>query len=125
MDAIAELAVHDWNASARGAAAKLGAGALLIAPDLHFDLTLGERRFLSPDCVDGKAKQVSYRPLTRALQGTALAPWDRQELPAMMTGTIGMQRVAVFPAAGVQRPAHYRIHHLQTGGNCGAPNLLA
>lgn len=44
------------------AANTLESGRLLYAPRLRFALMVGEGRFLSPNCLDGKSKNVSLRP---------------------------------------------------------------
>jgi hypothetical protein len=46
-------------------------GKLLYAPRLPFELSEAECRFLSPDCLDGTAKNISYRPGSGALKGTS------------------------------------------------------
>lgn len=59
-------------------------GQVLWFPRLAFSLHDSERRFLTPDCADGQAKNISFDPATKALQGTALAGSDRAELAAML-----------------------------------------
>ena len=89
MDALEQLDLTRWEgpfpASAVAAAAlALESGKVLFAPDLHFELAQGERRFLSPDCLDGKSKNISFRPATGALQGTGYTGGDRDEILAML-----------------------------------------
>src|SRR5438445_11519207 len=52
------------------AADALENGKLLYAAQLTFDLSEAERRFLSPDYLDGKSKNVSFRPGSGVLRGT-------------------------------------------------------
>lgn len=58
----------------------LEAGKLLYATDLCFELSERERRFLSPDCLDGKSKNISFRPDLGALKGTHYQGADRADL---------------------------------------------
>ncbi|HLX44877.1 MAG TPA: Kdo hydroxylase family protein [Bryobacteraceae bacterium] len=62
----------------------LETGQIFFAPLLTFDLSEQERRFLTPDCLDGKSKNVSFRPATGALQGTRLTGADRSDLLGML-----------------------------------------
>lgn len=62
----------------------LETGKLVYAPELPFELSQAERRFLSPDCLDGKSKNVSLRPETGALKGSCLAGAGRDELRGML-----------------------------------------
>src|ERR1700722_908934 len=62
----------------------LETGKLLYAPQLPFELSTSERRFLSPDCLDGKSKNVSFRPSTSVLKGTRYEGVDRDELLGML-----------------------------------------
>jgi hypothetical protein len=66
------------------AADALETGNLLYAPQLPFELSERERRFLSPDCLDAKSKNVSFRPDSGALKGTSCEGADRDELLAML-----------------------------------------
>src|SRR5271163_1461672 len=66
------------------AADALESGNLLYATQLPFELSEGERRFLSPDCLDAKSKNVSYRPDSGALKGTSCQGTDRDELLGML-----------------------------------------
>ena len=67
-----------------GLAAALESGKVLFAPRLHFELAESERRFLSPEYLDGKSKNISYRPSTGALGGTKSTGAEREELLAML-----------------------------------------
>jgi hypothetical protein len=66
------------------AADALETGKLLYAPQLPFELSEAERRFLSPDCLDGKSKNVSFRPNSGALKGTRYQGSERDELLGML-----------------------------------------
>ena len=71
----------DLTARAMGA---LESGRILMAPSLHFELSASEKRFLSPDCLDEKSKNISYRPASGKLQGTRFEGRDREELLGMV-----------------------------------------
>lgn len=62
----------------------LEAGAILYAPGLHFELSDGERRFLSPECLDDKSKNVSFRPGTGALRGSSCKGTEKDALVLML-----------------------------------------
>jgi hypothetical protein len=62
----------------------LESGKILFAPALHFELSKSEQRFLTPACLDGKSKNLSFRPTTGALQGTKATGSERSELLAML-----------------------------------------
>ena len=66
------------------AADALEAGKLLYARQLPFQLSDGERRFLSPDWLDGKSKNVSFRPDSGVLKGTHCRGPERDELLGML-----------------------------------------
>jgi hypothetical protein len=66
------------------AADALETGKVLYAPQLPFELSQAERRFLSPDCLDGKSKNVSFRPSSGVLRGTSCRGPERNELVAML-----------------------------------------
>jgi len=84
MQALEELGITGWNESFSGAAEALESGKVLLAPRLHFALSETERRFLSPACLDGKSKNISYRPATGVLQGAAAGGSERDEMIAML-----------------------------------------
>ncbi len=62
----------------------LETGKLLYAPRLPFALSEAERRFLSPDCLDGKSKNVSFRPDSGVLKGTRCQGAERNELLGLL-----------------------------------------
>jgi hypothetical protein len=66
------------------AADALETGKLLYASQLPFELSEGERHFLSPDCLDGKSKNVSFRPGSGVLKGTRCQGSERDELLGML-----------------------------------------
>ena len=59
-------------------------GKILFAPDLSFQLPAGDRKFLSTAYLSPKAKNISYRPETATLGGTACQGAEREELAGMM-----------------------------------------
>src|ERR1035438_2591684 len=66
------------------AADALETGKLLYAPQLPFELLEDERQFLSPHCLDGKSKNVSFRPDSGAMKGTRCQGAERDRLIAML-----------------------------------------
>ena len=80
---------REWRFTLAGDAATqtaraVEAGKVLFFPRLAFALEPNQRRFLSPACSDGKAKNISYDCRNHMLQGTGLAGNDRAELAAMI-----------------------------------------
>jgi hypothetical protein len=79
----------EWNyplpaaESAQNTAA-LENGKVLFLPRLAFTLSAEEKRFLSPQWSDGKAKNVSYDPAGHEVRHTAAQGNDRAALAAMM-----------------------------------------
>jgi len=61
----------------------LESGEVLHAP-CSFELTKTERKFLSPEYLDGKSKNVSLRPGAAALDGTRCQGREHAELLAML-----------------------------------------
>jgi hypothetical protein len=80
---VAQLDVRGRHAPGE-IAALLEAGKVLFTPDPCFDLTAAERRFLSPDCVEGSTKNVSYRPASGAVHGTRFVGEEREQLACML-----------------------------------------
>ena len=79
----------DWNHSpaaseAQEATQALETGQVLYMPRLAFAMSPDEKRFLSPQWSDGKAKNVSYDPAAQAIRHTAAQGDDRAALAAMM-----------------------------------------
>jgi hypothetical protein len=89
MEILEPLEITTWQGPfsdeivARSADA-LETGKLLYAPRLPFELSEAERRFLSPDCLDGKSKNVSFRPGSGAVKGTRFEGAERDELRGML-----------------------------------------
>src|SRR5579871_5080418 len=83
VEVLEQLDLTSWrgpflsDVTARAVAA-LESGKILMAPLLHFELSASEKRFLTPDCLDEKSKNISYRPATGKLQGTRLEGTDRE-----------------------------------------------
>jgi hypothetical protein len=88
MEVFEPLDITSWlgpfSAAIIGKAADaLETGKLLYAPHLPFELSAAERRFLSPDCLDSKSKNVSFRPNSGALRGTRCVGAERDQLLSM------------------------------------------
>src|SRR6266404_105772 len=85
MEILEQLEITKWNGPSSGhAVAALESGKIIFAPRLHFELSEAERRFLSPSYLDGKSKNLSYRPSTGALQGTHTTGAEREEMLRML-----------------------------------------
>ena len=83
MRVLEEIGITDWSEAVPGVAEALETGKVLFAPQLHFELSKAELQFLSPACLDGKSKNVSYRPASGALGG-ASRNVDQGSLTAML-----------------------------------------
>jgi hypothetical protein len=59
-------------------------GRVLYCPRLGFELSMDERRFLTPDIADTKAKNVSFDPTTDTLKHARSNAADRDAIAAMM-----------------------------------------
>ncbi|HKM86561.1 MAG TPA: Kdo hydroxylase family protein [Terriglobales bacterium] len=89
METLEPLGITSWQGPfpseiVAKAADALETGKLLYAPQLPFELSAAERRFLSPDCLDGKSKNVSFRPDSGVLKGTRCQGSERDELLGML-----------------------------------------
>jgi 3-deoxy-D-manno-octulosonic acid hydroxylase-like protein len=89
-DVIEESSYDNWfckpdRQTATRMLQSLESGKVLYFPHLAFALKETERRFLSPDCSDGKAKNVSYDPRDGSIQGTNCKDQDRNDLTAMIS----------------------------------------
>ena len=87
MSAVVTLDLAEWRpvlaADARQAAARaLEGGGVLRLPHVSFALTEAERRFLSPACSDGRAKNISLE--RGRLKGAAGSADDQVALAAMI-----------------------------------------
>jgi hypothetical protein len=90
----------EWNfplaaADAAETTRALETGQVLYLPRLAFTLSADERRFLSPQWSDGKAKNVSYDPPARQIRHTAAHGDDRIALAAMMARFANAARTLV------------------------------
>jgi len=62
----------------------LEAGRILFAPNLRFELNQFEQRFLSPEYLSAKSKNIGFNPATKELSGIAAEKADREGLAAMI-----------------------------------------
>ncbi|HET8701919.1 MAG TPA: Kdo hydroxylase family protein [Nitrococcus sp.] len=74
---------NDEAAQARAVSAIEG-GKILYFPALAFPMDDVERVFLSSDCTDGKAKNISYDPRVGTVQGTSCSGAQKTLLVGMM-----------------------------------------
>ncbi len=89
MEILETLDINSWQGPfpaeiVAKAAGALESGNLLYAPRLPFELSKAERRFLSPDCIEGKSKNVSFRPDSGVLKGTSCQGAERDDLLRML-----------------------------------------
>jgi len=89
MEILESLDIASWQGPfSSGIVAKatdaLESGRLLYAPQLPFGLLPGERQFLSSDCLDGKSKNVSFRPDSGVMKGTGYEGAERDKLLGML-----------------------------------------
>jgi hypothetical protein len=89
MEILEALDITSWQGpfpaeTVAKAADALETGKLLYAPQLPFELSEEERRFLSPDCLDGKSKNVSFRPDSGVMKGTRFEGSEHDEFLAML-----------------------------------------
>ena len=87
--ALETLPFRHWNTQpdanqAAQITAALERGKVLFLPQLAFDLTVDEQRFLSPQWSDGQAKNISYDPASAAIRHTSAVGNDRAALAALM-----------------------------------------
>ncbi len=86
---VSTLELGRWDAqlppdAATQAMRTLESGSVLFMPRLAFTLNDGERRFLSPQWLEGKAKNVSYDPRSAKIAHTSAQGEDRAQLTALM-----------------------------------------
>jgi hypothetical protein len=114
-----------WAAGQPGAVtgaveAELEQGHVLVFPELRFELTAGEQRFLDPRWADGKAKNITLRAGSGELRGAAGAPQDLQALQAMVERFRVQAHALVdrlFPHyRGALRPGHTTYRPVQVAG---------
>lgn len=89
MSPLENIEGRNWNAgfpqaTVNRAIEALEAGRVLFFPQLSFVLRPDEKQFLDPACSDGRAKNLSYDPITRTLKGTGLAGEERDRLQSMI-----------------------------------------
>jgi 3-deoxy-D-manno-oct-2-ulosonic acid (Kdo) hydroxylase len=89
VDAIETIDIESWlgpypAAVGKRAVAALERGKVLLFPRLRFPVEDGEQPLFSAAVSNGKAKNVSFDPLTQAVQGTVLEGGERDRLRAMM-----------------------------------------
>jgi len=97
MDVLAALDLTNWGGPFAPelqdrAIDALEHGRVVFFPRLAFTLSSDERRFLSPQWSDGKAKNISYDPNRADLRGTALQGKDRRALQGMVARYADMTR---------------------------------
>jgi hypothetical protein len=88
-DVLLTLPFTDWKPASKPEQASqetaaLEHGSILFLPQLAFELTPDEYRFLAPCWLYGKAKNISYDPPTSVIRHTSAAGDDRAALTAMM-----------------------------------------
>ena len=101
-----ELGLHNWDASLApgeqaAAISAVESGTVLFFPRLAFALEPEERRFLSADRSDGKAKNISLDPATGGLAGARGTTADLAEMNRMISRFADRARAliaAIFPA---------------------------
>lgn len=87
MDVIHELTVEDWAPDLQGIGSQedtLESGKVLYFPRLRFTLSDREKRFLTEDWADGKAKNISYRGAELPLFGAQGPDHDLADLKTMI-----------------------------------------
>jgi hypothetical protein len=89
MQPMLSLPITDWRAPHQGpaqaqAVETLERGAVLYLPALRFELEPDEQQFLTPDCLDGRRKNISLDPRKNRLQGTRLTGPQHEALLRMM-----------------------------------------
>ena len=108
------LDLAEWDpgppqASGGRAAGSLESGKVLFFPRLRFRLGDNETRFLSSVWSNGKAKNISYDPVSAAVRGTDAPDADRADIAAMMG------RYAQQARELVERISPRYASHLLTG----------
>ena len=79
--------ISSWQGSPTAEVAAvdaLEAGKVVYLPQLHFSLSAAELQLLSPACLDGKSKNLSYRPDSGALGHAGYQGEKRDQLLAIM-----------------------------------------
>lgn len=124
MQILEPLDITSWQGShspeiVAKAADVLESGRLLYAPKLAFKLSRGEGRFLSAGYLDGRSKNVTFRPDSRVLRGTRCQGPEHDELLRMLQRycdrTSGLLK-ALCPRYG---------DHLKTGFTSFRPSQIS
>lgn len=89
MNPVSTHEITHWDVALPAAAAadatrELEGGRVLFLPRLEFALTDNERRFLSPQWLEGAAKNVSYDPRAAKIAHTSATGGDRAQLAQLM-----------------------------------------
>ena len=84
LDHITAWDVPPGEADRERAVTALEDGYVVYFPNLAFTLDAEEQAFLTPDCTDGKSKNVSYDPAQDAVRGTSVEGPRRERITAMM-----------------------------------------
>jgi hypothetical protein len=85
MEIIKEIFSQDWHtryseADQQAALSALENGQIILFPVLPFSVGPHERKFLTPEIADPKAKNISYNPLTQHLRCASCSEHDYREL---------------------------------------------
>ena len=89
MKSLVTFDIDTWDASISDsnrelAMKELENGKVLYFPNLSFGVNESESRFLSPDIVDPKSKNISYDIRRDSLRGTICAPQECKKLGGML-----------------------------------------
>ena len=104
MSSLVTLDLADWRPALtpdaqRNAARALESGAVLVLPRLPFAMSEGERRFLSPEWSDGRAKNVSLDgSRLKGARGSAKDLADLSAMIARFAANAADLVTALFPA---------------------------
>ncbi len=89
MQILKTLDISSWTPPLESDATKeythaLESGYVAFLPQLNFELAQDERRLLSPQWSDGKAKNISYDPQTKLVKHTSALGTDKEAIGQMM-----------------------------------------
>lgn len=127
---VTSLELASWEAplpaNAAGAALDaLEAGSVLFMPRLAFTLDASEHRFLSPQWLEGTAKNVSFDPRRDQIAHTSANGEDRVQLAAMMARFARQARALVLGVCpqydGALRDGLTSFRPVQTQGRATSP----
>lgn len=84
-----EINCHSWEQAPTSelqlkAVSALEQGKIIFLPQLKFDLTADEMKFLNPQYVDAKTKNISFDTRNHSLKGAQATPDDKALLQKMM-----------------------------------------